>query len=82
MYQNVKVLDIRNLEVNKNYQKMYEEVTGHPYISTWADSENELPQWIKSMNPAELDKMNKKLSKKFISEGARLLLDPESIRRI
>lgn len=82
LYQNVKVLDIRNLEVNKNYQKMYEEVTGHPYISTWADSENELPQWIKSMNPAELDKMNKKLSKKFISEGARLLLDPESIRRI
>ena len=82
LYQNVKVLDIRNLEVNKNYQKMYEEVTGHPYISTWADSENELPQWIKSMNPAELDKMNKKLSIKFISEGARLLLDPESIRRI
>ena len=30
LYQNVNYLDIRNLEVNKAYFDVYEEVTGHP----------------------------------------------------
>ena len=82
LYQNVNVLDIRNLAVNKNYQKLYEDVTGHPYQSTFASDETLLPDWMKKLSREEVENLNKKLSKQLKQSGARLLLDPESVRKL
>lgn len=86
LYQNTTLLDIRNMEVSKSYQGIYEEVTGHPYESTLAVDKKELPQWIKDMDKTaegreQLVKLNKKLSKTLMRDGARLLLDPICVRK-
>lgn len=82
LYQNVNVLDIRNLAVNKHYQRVYEELTGHPYVSTFAYDKNAMPDWIEKLSKEEIENLNKKLSKQFKQSGARLLLDPESVIKI
>lgn len=83
LYQNIPLLDIRNLAVNKNYYDVYERVTGHPYESTFAQEKVEqLPQWIQELSKEELEKLNRQLSKQLRSNGARLLLDPESVRKL
>lgn len=84
LYQNCTYVDIRNLAVNKKYLAVYEEITGHSYVDTFAsDGESqELPEWIEALSHEELEKINRKLSKQFLSMGARLLLDPESIRKV
>lgn len=84
LYQNVKQLDIRNLEVNKSYVQVYEKVTGHPYESTFADSDQpgQLPQWMKELSEEQIDRLNKKLSHKLGASGKRLLLDPEASRKL
>lgn len=86
LYQNIDTLDIRNLEVSKEYQPVYEKVTGHSYESTLAaDVKRELPQWIKELektaNGHELEKLNKRLSAQLRRAGGRLLLDPVCVRR-
>ncbi len=90
LYQNVTVLDIRNLAVNKKYHTLYEKITGHPYTNTFYE-ENEiqentgvkvLPQWIKELDAEQLEKLNRRLSRQLLAEGGRLLLDPENIRKI
>lgn len=90
LYQDVDVLDIRNLAVNKKYQAVYEKVTGHPYVNTfYVEAETsedngvrELPQWMLEMDMEQLEKLNRRLSRQLTAEGARLLLDPENIRKI
>ena len=83
LYQNVNYLDIRNLEVNKAYFDVYEEVTGHPYECTFAAyTSAPLPQWIRELTPEQLERLNKKLSHKLQAKGARLLLDPEAVRKL
>lgn len=83
LYQNVNYLDIRNLEVNKAYFDVYEEVTGHPYECTFtAHTSAPLPQWIRELTPEQLERLNKKLSHKLQAKGARLLLDPEAVRKL
>ena len=83
LYQNVTLLDIRNLEVNKAYIEVYEKVTGHPYESTFAVNQAvPLPQWIRELTPEQLDKLNRKLSHRLLAGGARLLLDPEAVRKL
>lgn len=86
LYQNIDTLDIRNLEVNKEYQSVYEKVTGHPYESTLAtDVKRELPQWIKDLEKKdganEIEKISKKLCAQLRKAGGRLLLDPSCIRK-
>lgn len=90
LYQNVTVLDIRNLAVNKKYYVLYEKVTGHPYVNTFyvedEKTENagvrELPQWMKEMETDQLERLNRRLSRQLLAEGGRLLLDPENIRKL
>ena len=90
LYQNVMVLDVRNMAVNKKYQALYEKITGHSYISTFyienGMNENsgvkELPQWIREMDVEQLEKLNRRLSRQLLAEGGRLLLDPENIRKL
>lgn len=90
LYQNVTVLDIRNLAVNKKYYVLYEKVTGHPYVNTFyvedEKTENagvrELPQWMKEMETEQLERLNRRLSRQLLAEGGRLLLDPENIRKL
>ena len=90
LYQNVNVLDIRNLAVNKKYQPIYEKVTGHPYVNTfYVEDETpdnrgvkELPQWMQEMDAEQLEKLNRRLSRQLLAEGGRLLLDPENIRKL
>ena len=89
LYQDVNVLDIRNLAVNKKYQPVYEKITGHSYVNTFyvedevSDNrgEKELPQWMQEMDVEQLEKLSRRLSRQLISEGGRLLLDPENIRK-
>lgn len=86
-YQNTDTLDIRNMAVNKAYQPVYEEVTGHPYESTLGTDKKELPQWIRELDKTseggkQLAKLGKKLCKRFMKDGARLLLDPECVRKL
>lgn len=86
LYQNIDTLDIRNLEVNKEYQPIYEKVTGHPYESTLVtDAKRELPQWIRELEKNDgghaLEKLNKRLSAQLRKAGGRLLLDPVCIRK-
>jgi len=87
LYQNTEFLDIRNIALNKAYQPVYEEVTGHGYESTLYPEKKELPQWIKELDKTaggqeQLEKLGKKLSKQLLAEGGRLLLDPVRIRKI
>jgi glycosyltransferase involved in cell wall biosynthesis len=82
LYQNTKILDIRNMEVNKNYISIYEEVTGHTYESTLATDTKDLPQWIMEMDAEQIATINRKLSKELSKDGARLLLDPVCVRKI
>ncbi len=96
LYQDVTVLDLRNMEVGKAFRELYEEVTGHPYESTLAPSDynrsgvsakKELPQWIKELDKTaegrkRLDKLNVQLSKQLFAAGGRLLLDPECVRKM
>lgn len=90
LYQNVMVLDIRNLAVNKKYHALYEKITGHPYINTFYEENEmtdntgvrELPQWMKELDAEQLEKLNRRLSRQLLAEGGRLLLDPENIRKI
>ncbi|MBO5143983.1 MAG: glycosyltransferase [Lachnospiraceae bacterium] len=86
LFQNTEFLDIRNLAVNKDCQRIYEEVTGHPYESTLITDNKELPQWIKDMEKTaegreQLIKLSKKLSKSLLKTGRRLLLDPVCVRK-
>ena len=86
LYQNIDALDIRNLKVNKEYQSIYEKVTGHSYESTLVtDTKKELPQWIKDLektgNGRELEKLNKRLGAQLKKAGGRLLLDPSCVRK-
>ena len=87
LYQNTDLLDLRNLAVNKAYQSVYEEVTGHPYESTLVTDRKELPQWIMELNKTadgrkQLMKLGSKLCKRLLKDGARLLLDPVCVRTL
>lgn len=90
LYQNVTVLDIRNLAVNKKYHALYEKITGHPYINTFFEEDEfpentgvkVLPQWMQDLEAEQLEKLNRRLSRQLLAEGGRLLLDPENIRKI
>lgn len=95
LYQNVTVLDIRNMAVGKAFYDIYEKVTGHPYESTLACSDydrpggakRELPQWMKELDKTaegrkRLDKLGAVLSKQLLAVGGRLLLDPECVRKL
>lgn len=87
LYQNISVLDLRNMAVNKSYQELYERVTGHAYESTLTENGEEapLPDWIQDMEKTEdgrrqLEGVSQRVSEAFLAEGARLLLAPEYIR--
>lgn len=90
LYQNVNVLDIRNLAVNKRYHALYEKITGHPYIKTFYveleepenRGEKELPLWMAELDGEQIEKLNRRLSRQLLAEGGRLLLDPENIRKV
>lgn len=87
LYQNTDYLDIRNMAVSKIYQPVYEEVTGHPYESTLYPDKRELPQWMKDMDRSaegqeQIVKLSKKLSRRLLASGKRLLLDPVSVRKV
>lgn len=87
LYQNTDLLDLRNLAVNKAYQSVYEEVTGHTYESTLVTDRKELPQWIMELNKTadgrkQLMKLGSKLCKRLLKDGARLLLDPVCVRTL
>lgn len=79
LYQNVKFLDIRNLSVNEHYWDVYEEVTGHAYISTFEITKKEQPEWLRELTEEQIHVLSKTLSKKLRAKGARLVLDPEAI---
>lgn len=90
LYQNVNVLDIRNMAISKKYHALYEKVTGHPYVNTFYVENDvsgnmavkELPQWMLELEAEQLEKLNRRLSRQLQAEGGRLLLDPENIRRL
>lgn len=87
LYQNTDTLDIRNMAVNKSYQSIYEEVTGHPYESTLVTERKELPQWISELDKTaegrkQLMKLGSKLCRRLMKDGARLLLDPVCVRTV
>ncbi len=79
LYQNVKVLDIRNLALNVRYQTIYEEVTGHSYVSTFDMPLKEQPQWLQELTVEEVSELSKRLSKQLRAAGGRLVLDPETV---
>lgn len=81
LYQNVEMLDVRNLAVNKKLVEVYERVTGHDYVDTF-NINNDLPDWIAKLDRSELEKINNSLSKELMKDGHRLLLDPENIRKV
>ncbi len=90
LYQNVNVLDIRNLALNKKYHALYEKITGHEYSNTFYEEGNEeeqtgvkeLPQWMLELDAEQTEKLSRRLSRQLLAEGGRLLLDPENIRKI
>ncbi|MFG6366964.1 MAG: glycosyltransferase [Lachnospiraceae bacterium] len=87
LYQNTTWLDLRNMAVNKAYQSVYEDVTGHSYISTLPAEEKELPQWIQDLGRTtegnkKLMELSQELCKRLIKNRARLLLDPVCVRKI
>lgn len=86
LHQNTQFLDIRNMAVNKAYQGIYEEVTGHPYESTLYSEKKELPQWMHDMDRTaegrqKLMELSETLSGRLTENGGRLLLDPVCIRK-
>ena len=93
LYQDIELVDIRNLAINKDCYEIYRDVTGHEYENTlteaYSASHNtakELPTWIWELERTadgrkKIEQLNKDLSRQLISKG-RLLLDPECIRRI
>lgn len=87
LYQNTDQLDIRNMAVNKAYQGVYEEVTGHPYVSTLFSENRVLPQWMQDMERTaggeeRLTELGAVLCGRLTADGARLLLDPVCVRKI
>lgn len=87
LYQNVRQLDIRNMAVNKAYQGVYEEITGHPYVSTLCTENRELPQWMQELERTaggeeRLAQLGEALCARLTAEGERLLLDPVCVRKI
>lgn len=87
LYQNTDLLDIRNLALNKAYQGVYEEVTGHPYVSTFYAEEQELPQWMQDLERTakgeeRLMELGAELCRRLTADGARLLLDPVCVRKL
>ena len=87
LYQNTDQLDIRNMAVNKAYQGVYEEVTGHPYVSTLFSENRGLPQWMQDMERTaggeeRLMELGAVLCGRLTADGARLLLDPVCVRKI
>ncbi len=87
LYQNTDQLDIRNMAVNKAYQGVYEEVTGHPYVSTLFAENRGLPQWMQDMERTaggeeRLMELGAVLCGRLTADGARLLLDPVCVRKI
>ena len=87
LYQNTDQLDIRNMAVNKAYQGVYEEVTGHPYVSTLFSENRVLPQWMQDMERTaggeeRLMELGAVLCGRLTADGARLLLDPVCVRKI
>ncbi len=87
LYQNTTWLDLRNMAVNKAYQPVYQEVTGHAYISTLFTEKKELPQWMQELGQTtegdkKLLELGEKLCKRLIESGARLLLDPVCVRKM
>lgn len=90
LYQNVKYLDIRNLELSPKYWEDYEKITGHSYENTFLPTHygteikiaEKQPDWMYKLTDEEIDRLNRKLSKKLSASGERLLLDPESIKKI
>lgn len=87
LYQNTDWLDIRNMAVNKAYQGAYEEVTGHPYVSTFYAENRDLPQWMRDLERTaggeeRLMELGAGLCRRLTADGARLLLDPVCIRKI
>lgn len=87
LYQNTTQLDLRNMAVNKAYQSLYEEVTGHPYESTLMTESKELPQWIQELEKSaagcsQLTALGARLCERLIEAGGRLLLDPVCVRPV
>lgn len=87
LYQNTRLLDLRNMAVNKEYQPVYEEVTGHPYESTLYTDVKELPQWIRELDKtaggrSQIALLSAKLSRRLLEKGGRLLLDPVCVRGV
>ncbi len=87
LYQDVAVLDIRNLAVNKAYQDIYQEVTGHPYESTILSENKELPPWLRELDKSaqgrsRIAKMSVELCHRLSAAGGRLLLDPTCVRTV
>ncbi len=87
LYQNTRLLDLRNMAVNKEYQSIYEEVTGHPYESTLCTDKKELPLWIKELDRTtegrrQIALLSTRLSHQLTANGARLLLDPTCVRKV
>lgn len=81
LYQNVKLLDIRNLAISERYRTIYEEITGHEYVNTFEVPCKEQPEWLKALSEEQIHDMSKLLSKSLRAKGARLVLDPEAIVR-
>ncbi len=87
LYQDTRLLDIRNMAVNKEYYSVYEEVTGHPYESTLYTDEKELPQWLKELDKTaggrtQIALLGAKLCHRLLEKGGRLLLDPVCVRSV
>ncbi|MDE6985099.1 MAG: glycosyltransferase [Lachnospiraceae bacterium] len=87
LYQNTGQLDIRNMAVNRAFQETYERVTGHPYASTLATENRELPQWMQELERTaggqeKLAKLGARLCAELTRGGARLLLDPVCVRKV
>lgn len=87
LYQNTRLLDIRNMAVNKAYYSDYEEVTGYPYKSTFYAEEKELPQWLRELDKTaqgrtQIAALSAKLSRRLLEKGGRLLLDPVCVRPV
>jgi len=87
LYQNTAQLDLRNMAVNKAYQSIYEEVTGHPYVSTLLTENKELPEWLNELDQSaagcsQIAVLGARLCGRLLEAGGRLLLDPVCVRTV
>ena len=80
LYQNVGELDIRCLALNRRYQSCYQEITGHEYVDTFTDTP--LPNWMQALSDTDVMSLSARLSAALTADGARLLLDPERVRKL